>query len=181
MRAEDRRSLPQGSQTSFGNSLNASGGCRAIGDQGRSRLFLIAVIAAFLAAGLAVAAWLMHARLNQPEVRPPLSAEAKAYLGQISVTDVHMSAADTPLGNTLTYLDARVVNQGARTVTRLDLQLEFFDALNQVVLRQTNHVVTPDAAPFKAAETRNIHLTFEHMPAEWNQAPPAITPVYLSF
>jgi flagellar basal body-associated protein FliL len=149
--------------------------------QGRSRLLLIALIAAILAVGLAVAAWLMHASLNQPEVRPPLGAEAKAYLEQISVTNAKMSAADTPLGATLTYLDAEVVNQGTRTVTRLDLRLEFFDTLNQVVLRQTVYVITPDTAPLKAAGTRNIHLTFEHMPAEWNQAPPAITPVYVAF
>lgn len=149
--------------------------------QGRSRLFLIALIATALAVGLAVVAWLMHARLNQPQVQPPLSAEAKAYLEQISVTDAKMSAADTPLGNILTYLDARLVNHGARTVTRLDLRLEFVDTLNQVVLRQTAPIITPDTPPLKAAETRNIHLTFEDMPAEWNQAPPAITPVYVAF
>ena len=151
------------------------------GAPGRSRLVLMALIAAILAIGLAIAAWLMHARLNQPEVRPPLTAEAKAYLEQISVTDAKMSAADNPLGNRLTYLDARVVNHGTRTVTRLDLQLEFVDTLNQVVLRQTVRAITPDMPALKAAETRNIHLTFEHMPAEWNQAPPAITPVYVAF
>jgi hypothetical protein len=149
--------------------------------QGRSRLFLIALIASILAIGLAVVAWLMHARLNQPEARPPLSADAKAYLEQISVTDAKMSAADTPLGNILTYLDSRVENHGTRTVTRLDLRLEFVDTLNQVVLRQTARVITPDTPPLKAAETRNIHLTFEHMPAEWNQAPPTVTPVYVAF
>lgn len=150
--------------------------------QGRSRLFLIAMIAVILAAGVAVAAWVMHARLNQPQVRPPLSTEAKAYLANISVIDPRMSAADNALGNVLTYLDARLVNRGPRAVTWLDLRLEFLDTLGQVVLRQTVTVVAPsDTPPLKGGESRDIHLTFEHMPAEWNQAPPAITPVYVAF
>lgn len=151
------------------------------GAEGRSRLVLIAVIAVILAIGLAIVAWLMHARLNHPEVRPPLTSEAAAYLQQISVTDAKMSAADNPLGNVLTYLDAQVVNHGARNVARLDLRLEFLDTLGQVVLRQTVHVIAPDAPSLKPGESRSIHLTFEQMPTEWNQAPPAITPVYIAF
>ena len=123
----------------------------------------------------------MHARLTQPAIRPPLSADAQAYLAQIALTDARMSAAETPLGTTETYLDAHVVNRGSRTVRELDVRLDFQDMMNQVVLKQVNSPVTESTAPLKPGELRSLHITFDHMPAEWNQGPPVFTPVYLEF
>jgi hypothetical protein len=150
-------------------------------DRGRSLLPLIFGISAAIAVLLAGSAWLMHARLTRPEVRPPLSAEARDYLAQISVTDARMSAAETPLGTTETYLDAHVVNRGSRTVRELDLQFAFEDTMKQVVLQQVSSPVTENTAPLKPGEVRSLHITFDHMPAEWNQAPPIFTPVYVEF
>lgn len=110
-----------------------------------------------------------------------MSPEAQAYLREIAVTDAHMSAADTPLGTAVTYLDARVANKGSQTVREVDLRLEFVDMTGQMVLRQTTHPVSRQTAPLKPGELRGLHVTFDHMPAEWNQAPPAFTPVYVGF
>jgi len=151
------------------------------GDCGRSLLLLIFGISAAIALVVAGGGWLMHARLTRPVVRPPLSAEARAYLAQIEVTDTRMSAAETPLGTTETYLDARVVNKGSRTVRQLDLQLDFEDTMSQVVLRQVSRPVTGSTAPLGPGGVRNLHITFDHMPAEWNQAPPIVTPLYVEF
>jgi hypothetical protein len=151
------------------------------GDCGRSLLLLIFGISALIAALVAGGAWLMHARLTRPTVRPPLSAEARSYLAQIAVADARMSAAETPLGTTETYLDAHVINRGSRTVRQLDLQLDFEDTMNEVVLRQVSRPVTGNTAPLEPGAVRNLHMTFDHMPAEWNQAPPVFTPVYVEF
>jgi hypothetical protein len=142
---------------------------------------MIFAISAVIAGILALSAWWMHGRLTRPEVRAPMSPEAQAYLQQIVVSDAHMSAADTPLGTAVTYLDARVANKGSQTVRELDLRLDFVDLTGQMVLRRTAHPVTRRTAPLKPGELRNLHVTFDHMPAEWNQAPPAFTPVYVSF
>jgi len=135
------------------------------------------MIAALLAGG----AWIMHARLTRPTARPPLSAEARGYLAQITVTDAQMSAAETPLGTTETYLDAHIVNRGSRSVRQLDLQMVFEDTMKPIVLQQVSSPVTENTAPLKPGELRSLHVTFDHMPAEWNQAPPAFTPVYVEF
>ncbi len=150
-------------------------------DSGRSLLLLIFGLSVAIAALVAAGAWLMHARLTRPDVRPVLSAEARAYLAQIAVTDARMSAAETPLGTTETYLDAQVVNKGSRTVRQLDLQLDFEDTMSQVVLRQVSRPVTENTAPLGPGELRNLHVTFDHMPAEWNQGPPVFKPVYVEF
>ena len=92
-----------------------------------------------------------------------------------------MSAAENFLGATVTYLDAKVTNKGSKTLNRLDIDLTFVDTLNQVVLRERAHPVTPRTAPLPAGESRAFHVTFERMPVDWNQAVPAMMPVYVQF
>jgi len=111
----------------------------------------------------------------------PMSAEEKAYLTQISIADPRMTAAENFLGGTVTYLNARMTNNGSKTIRQLALKLEFHDTLEQVVLRDTTRPITLRSSPLKPGETRAFHAAFEHMPADWNQAPPAITPAYVGF
>ena len=110
-----------------------------------------------------------------------LTAEEKGYFSRIEFSDVRMSAADNFLGDTVTYLDARVTNHGDKPLRRLDVQLEFVDMLNQVVLREVAHPVNARTPALAPGQTRDFRVTFEHMPADWNQAPPTLTPVVARF
>lgn len=148
---------------------------------GRSPLLMIFAISLAIAAALAIVAWHMHSRLTRPAVRPPLTAEAQGYLKQIAVTDIHMSAAETGLGSNVTYLDAQIKNNGTRPVREVDLDLSFVDMLNQVVLRRTAHPITTTAAPLRPGESRSFRVTFDYMPADWNQGPPTVAVSYVSF
>ena len=107
--------------------------------------------------------------------------EQKAYFRQLEFTDLHMSAAQNFLGDSVTYLDARVRNAGTKTVRRLDLDLTFVDTLNQVILRERVYPVSARTPPLKAGESRAFRVTFEHIPVDWNQAAPTMTPVYVQF
>lgn len=125
---------------------------------------------------------LVTGRGSPPAAPPPvLTGDAKAYLPEIEVTEAKMSAARNFLGDTVTYLDARVTNKGTKLVRRLDLELEFVDTLNQVVLRDAAHPISTRMPPLQPGETRAFRVSFEHMPIDWNQAPPAITPRYVGF
>jgi Protein of unknown function (DUF2393)/Protein of unknown function (DUF3426) len=154
---------------------------RVRSDDGRSPLLMIFAISLAIAAVLAVVAWLMHARLSRPAVRPPLSAEAQAYLKQIAVTDVHMSAAETGLGSSVTYLDARITNNGTHVLREVDVDLVFVDMVNQVVLKRTVHPMTTTAPPLQPGSSRPFRVTFDYMPAAWNQSPPVVAVTYVSF
>jgi hypothetical protein len=74
-----------------------------------------------------------------------------------------------------------VTNKGTKAVSRLDVDLTFVDTLNQVVLRERAHPVSPHTQPLKAGEAKDFRMSFEHMPAEWNQAVPSMVPVYVDF
>lgn len=110
-----------------------------------------------------------------------LTDEQRAYLIALVVTDARMSAAESFAGNSITYLGARVANRGAKRVRALEIQMEFHDTLEQVVLRETARPISPRTPPLKPGETRDFQVSFEHMPADWNQAAPTITITNVEF
>lgn len=129
-----------------------------------------------------VAGFVLFRRAPAPSgARPAFTADEMAYLSKIVVTDARMSAAQNFIGDTITYLDAKITNQGSKTVREMELRLEFVDSLGQVVLRDTAHPVTPRSLPLEPGKTRSFQVSFDHMPADWNQAPPKITVTYVSF
>jgi hypothetical protein len=154
-------------------------------DHGVSTLIIILIVSVALAAVFAVFVIQQHHAVTRPAAvaaaRPPLSAEQKAYLGSLAFADFHMSAAANFLGDTVTYLDGRVTNQGAKPVRSLDVELNFVDTLNQVVLRETAHPLADRATPLQPGDTQAFRVTFEHVPVDWNQAPPTAKPVYVEF
>jgi flagellar basal body-associated protein FliL len=153
-------------------------------DKGISTLHITLIVGAALLVLTAVVVFLWHSR-SAHELSASGSAilteEEHAYFPQLELTEAHMSAAENFLGATVTYLDAQVTNKGTKTVRRLDLDLTFVDMLNQVVLRQRAHPVTQRTPPLKPGESRAFRVSFEHMPADWNQTVPTMTPVYVQF
>jgi hypothetical protein len=61
------------------------------------------------------------------------------------------------------------------------VELNFVDTLNQVVLRETAHPLADRTTPLQPGETYAFRVTFDHMPADWNQAPPRAIAVYVEF
>jgi hypothetical protein len=149
--------------------------------RGRSTGLVIAVVAAALGVILGTVVWLAHTRSTHSQQLIAPTGEERAYLQHIVISDAKVSAATNFLGDMVTYVDAKMTNTGTKPVRQLDLQLEFSDMLNQVVLRETTHPLTRHMPPLAPGETRGFRTTFERMPAEWNQAPPAITPAALHF
>jgi hypothetical protein len=142
-------------------------------------MILGAAAALAVVVGVYVAVAPHGARLDSS--KPALSEAEKAYLAQIVVVDAHMSAAESFAGNTVTYLDARVTNQGAKLVERVEIQLEFHDSLNRLVLRERARPVRPGSPPLKPGESRAFRISFDHMPMDWNQAPPGISTTSVHF
>ena len=154
-------------------------------DRGISTSIIILIVAVVLAGLVAVLVIQQHHAASRPDSagagRRVLSAEQKAYLASLVFADLRMSAAANFLGDTVTYLDGSVTNKGAKPVRRLDVELNFVDVLNQVVLRETAHPLADRAKPLQPGETQAFRVAFDHMPVDWNQAPPAVKAVYVEF
>src|SRR5271157_5999511 len=91
----------------------------------RSTPILIVIAVALLAAIIGALVLLRRDVSRSAAITPPpMSADEKAYLAQISTADPHMSAAENFLGGTVTYLKARLTKIETRPVRRLTLKLE---------------------------------------------------------
>ena len=151
-------------------------------DNGISTLRIILIVGAAMLALLAVVVYFWHSHsATQFSASAIPTEEQKAYFSQLEFTDLHMSVAQNFLGDNVTYLDARVRNAGTKTVRRLDADLTFVDMLSQVILRERAYPVSEHTPPLKPGEGRAFRVTFEHIPVDWNQAAPTITPVYVQF
>jgi len=153
--------------------------------RGMSFLVVVLCVALLLGGLVAVLVSWQHARKTGAAAASSsarlMSPEQQAYCSSLEFTDLRMSAAENFLGATVTYLDGRVSNKGAKTLHQVKVELSFVDALNQVVLRETAYPVTRAAAPLQPGVARSFRVNFEHMPADWNQAPPTIKPIYMEF
>jgi len=138
-----------------------------------------------VAVGALVALMAGWALLRRPSAlsRPNavMTEEEKAYLSKLAVVDERMSAAENFIGDTITYLDAQILNEGAQKVRAAELRLEFVDTLDQVVLRETAYPVTVRLQPLEPGKSRPFQVSFDHMPADWNRAPPRITVTRVKF
>ncbi len=147
----------------------------------RSPYFYILIAAGVVVVLVGLWIAMMRLRRGEPSEAAPLTAEQKAYLEQIHFSEAKMSAAKNFLGQTVIYMDGQVANQGKRAVSQIEVQLEFTDMYGQVVLRERARPLSPPTPLLKAGEMRAFQLFFDRMPAEWNQAPPRITPTSVEF
>lgn len=93
---------------------------------------------------------------------------------KIEVAKIEMSRAENFLHQEVTTLAAELYNGGAQPVLGITLTAEFFDDMNQVVLRETRKVLAPPAPALAPGERRSVEISFEHIPDSWNRQAPVV-------
>ncbi len=119
----------------------------------------------WLAAGMFVAC----SRAPQPEGAP--SAEAKAYVKNLQLSEVNMKATESLAKQVVTEIEGKVTNAGNRTVEFAELSCIFRDTVGQVVLRERVAIIR---TPLKPGQTRSFRLPFDDVPATWNNQMPSL-------
>jgi hypothetical protein len=115
-----------------------------------------------------------------PAVKPlPMGAAEQAYSSQVKFLNPQMSRAANFLNQEVTFMFGTVSNEGPRAIREIEIQMEFHDPFNQIVLRDRQRLFGPGAEPLGPRETRDFQLGYETMPATWNQAYPKVTIVGL--
>jgi hypothetical protein len=106
-----------------------------------------------------------------------LGAVENKYAEQIHVSDLSMSRATNLVKQEFTYINGVLANDGPRVIRDIEVVTEFRDQFNQVVLREIQRpfgTFTKAGEPLLAGQRRQFQLTFEHVPADWNQQYPVI-------
>lgn len=118
---------------------------------------------------LAVGAFTACSRAPQPEGPP--SAEAKAYVRNLQLSEVNMKATESLAQQVVTEIEGKVTNTGNRTVEFAELACIFRDTAGQVVLRERVPIIR---SALKPGQTRSFRLPFDDVPASWNNVMPSL-------
>ncbi len=100
-----------------------------------------------------------------------LTAEGKAYVHYLQLSDVHMQASESYAKQTLTEIEGNVRNVGNRAVERVDVTSLFYDVRGIMILRERATLVKK---PLKPGESRRFRLAFDDIPESWNNGMPQL-------
>ena len=133
-----------------------------------------------LAIALALAGGLLWF-FNRPHAAveaAPLSPDAKAYVRNLKLSDVTMKATESYVGQTVTEIEGKIANAGARTVEHADVYCIFYNAYGEVILRERVPIVVTGLKP---GETRTFRLPFDDIPGGWNNQMPQLVIARIEF
>jgi hypothetical protein len=135
---------------------------------------VVLAIAGVLAAGLL---WFVN-RPKPVAATTPLSSDAKAYVRNLQLTEVTMKATESYVGQTVTEIEGKIANAGARTVQHADVYCVFYNSYGEVILRERVPLVVTDLKP---GQTRAFRLPFDDIPGGWNNQLPQLVIARIEF
>jgi hypothetical protein len=114
-------------------------------------------------------------RSKAPAALPlPFGAAEQAAATRIHFLNPQMARASNYLNQEVTYVAGVISNDGVDTIREVEVQFEFHDPFNQVILRETRRLLGPGAKPLGGGQRADFQITLEYVPAEWNQQYPTI-------
>ena len=100
---------------------------------------------------------------------------AQAYAQKIHFGNLELSESSNLLNQQFVYVTGTMSNEGDRGVSAMEVTVEFHDSFNQVILRDTQRLVTPATGPLSAGQVRDFQVTIvENLSSEWNHQDPSI-------
>jgi hypothetical protein len=116
------------------------------------------------------------APIKPPEIPLAMGAAELDYVPHIEfeAQAQQVARAANFLNQQVTFVFGTVKNNGPRPIRQIEVTLEFHDVFKQVVLRDKERLFSPDAIPLETDHMRDFQITYETMPAQWDQAYPTI-------
>jgi len=126
-------------------------------------------------------AWLTFAPKPAPPPAPVLTAEARAYLPSLKLSNVHMQAAESYVNQRLVEILGEITNAGDRRVKVIEVTCVFKDFSLNEIDRERTFVVGAGAAALGPGQTRPFRLAFDTIPETWNQVMPSLIIAQIQF
>jgi hypothetical protein len=108
----------------------------------------------------------------------PLTTEAKAYVRNLQLSGVTMKATSSYVQQTVTEIEGKITNAGARAVKQADVYCIFYNVYGEVVRRERVPIVNLALNP---GESRPFRLPFDDIPASWNNQMPQLVIARIEF
>lgn len=150
--------------------------------ESRKPLFPVSV---YIAAGVVVAGillfWLFQRRQPPAPVALALTPEARHYVGNLKLSNVEPTTAESYLNQMVFEVRGNITNAGDRAVKVVEVFCVFHDAYGQVVLRQRLPIVSTRSGGLKPGESKPFRLPFDDLPSSWNRQMPQLVIAAIQF
>ena len=144
-----------------------------------NRLPITLVAIAVMLAGT-VFAWIQFG--PKPKVQEtPLTAEARAYIQNLALDDVNMSAKLNYFSQKAVAIEGKIGNKGDRVLNIVEVTCVFRDTSGQVLLRERVPIVNQRMGGLQPGETKPFRLPFDNVPDGWNQQMPQLVIAAIAF
>ncbi len=130
---------------------------------------------------LAVVAFLVWGPKPAPPAAPVLTAEGKAYLSNLALSDVNMQAADSMAKVSLLEITGKITNKGTRAVEQVQVTCLFHEPNLQIIQRERVTVVGSRTGVLEPGATKAFRLNFDAVPENWNQTMPDLVIAEIKF
>jgi hypothetical protein len=125
--------------------------------------------------------WLTFGPKPPPPPPPVLTPEAKQYLNNLALSNVHMQAAESMVNQRVIEILGDIANKGDRTVRLAEVTCVFRDYGGSEIKRERVPIVGSTTGPLIAGASKPFRLAFDDVPEEWNQAMPALVIAQIQF
>ena len=139
------------------------------------------VIAVVLVVGAAGFLYLDRASKQPPPPPPPLTGDAKAYVRNLKLSGVEMSAHEDYFKQRIVEITGMIQNAGNRVLQVVEINCVFYDPYGQVVLRQRVPIVSKKAGGLAPGETKPFRLPFDNLPDSCNNVMPQMVIAGIDF
>jgi hypothetical protein len=118
---------------------------------------------------------------DEAEPEATASAEAKAYVKNLALSDVKMEAAENFMQQRVVEVAGKISNSGNRPLDNVDVYCLFYGADGRLVHRERVPIVRAKGKPLNPGEVRDFRLPFDSLPSNWNQAMPNLVVAQIAF
>ena len=139
------------------------------------------VIGIALVLGVAGFVYLDRASRQPPPPPTPLTADAKAYVRNLKLSDVQMQAHEDYFKQQIVEITGTIANAGDRVLRVVDINCVFYDPYGQVVLRQRVPIVSRKGGGLAPGASRPFRLPFDTLPESWNNQMPQLVIAAIEF
>jgi len=129
----------------------------------------------------AIVGFLVYGPKPAPPAAPVLTAEAKAYLANLALSDVAMQAADSVAKVSLLEIKGKITNKGPRPIDQVQVTCLFHEPNLQVIQRERVSIVGSRTGGLQPGETKSFRRNFDAAPDTWNQTMPDLVIAEIKF
>ncbi len=148
----------------------------------RRRFPLIPIAICFVVAiGLVIALLYLSGPVTKPADSSGASPEARAYVGNLALSEVKMQAAENFMQQRVVEILGKITNNGSRSLQSVDVYCLFYGVDGRELYRERLPIVRSKGAALSPHETRSFRLPFDNLPDGWNQAMPKLVIAQITF